>query len=364
MKKIRKMLMILLCLMFFTGCSKTQTEEPELVEPQNASRAYCEVVRKDLYNAESIDAEVVPVTTEVYFERFGGKVGQRNVSVGDQVKKGDELLYLDQESLKEQEENLQKQIFTAQQNNEYDNQIRTLEIETAKAELEILKYQNAKNSAILDQQHQIEVLELQLKQQKETQNFSMQIMQSKLEQVQTTLKEQYLIAPVDGTIVYAKAVNPGDSVTTFETLFVIASDEELRIETDYISKTKFRSADRVEAVIGEETFQVEIVPYETKEYLRLALAGKTVHSFFTVVGNNKHLSEGQYVALTIYTSSRENALTVPVSAMHSDEEGKYVYVRREDGTSERRSVEVGIHSVVDYEILSGLQEGELVYVKE
>ena len=64
----------------------------------------------------------------------------------------------------------------------------------------------------------------------------------------------------------------------------------------------------------------------------------------------------------IETANKDNALAVPLSALKTDNNGSYVVVVKQDGTTENRYVEVGIYSDDNVEIVSNLSEGENVSV--
>ncbi|MBR3636191.1 MAG: hypothetical protein IKN47_08345, partial [Lachnospiraceae bacterium] len=63
----------------------------------------------------------------------------------------------------------------------------------------------------------------------------------------------------------------------------------------------------------------------------------------------------------IDTISIENALQIPKGAVYSDTEGEYVYVLR-DGKAQKVDVTVGIYTSEMIEVVSGLNEGDVVIV--
>ncbi len=71
---------------------------------------------------------------------------------------------------------------------------------------------------------------------------------------------------------------------------------------------------------------------------------------------------GQWAGLTVVLGSRPPALAVPRSAVVSDGAGAFVFVRGEDGTFTRRSVETGPADDRYVTITAGLKEGEPVAV--
>lgn len=64
-------------------------------------------------------------------------------------------------------------------------------------------------------------------------------------------------------------------------------------------------------------------------------------------------------AVTIDLTRHENALALPVGAVHREEQNRFVLIRRGDGV-ERRPVTTGIRDESYWEILAGLSEGDEV----
>jgi hypothetical protein len=63
--------------------------------------------------------------------------------------------------------------------------------------------------------------------------------------------------------------------------------------------------------------------------------------------------------LSIPVEQRLNALTVPIEAVPPGETNS-VYAIRDDGSIEERQVSLGLETPTKCEVLSGLNEGELV----
>lgn len=61
--------------------------------------------------------------------------------------------------------------------------------------------------------------------------------------------------------------------------------------------------------------------------------------------------------VTIYAQKAENVLTIPFSAVNTDQDGDFCYVIK-DGIVERRPVKIGLTSESCMEVLEGLEEGE------
>ncbi len=76
---------------------------------------------------------------------------------------------------------------------------------------------------------------------------------------------------------------------------------------------------------------------------------------------------GMTCSLKVLVVDRPDALMVPASAVHSEEDEpdeRYVYMHVPDGEPERRSVEVGRTKGEDIEILEGLVAGEVILLED
>ncbi|MBQ7064960.1 MAG: hypothetical protein IJM90_08735 [Firmicutes bacterium] len=353
---------LLLALMMMAGCAEGG-RAPELLEPQNAVRPTHTVRRGTIYDVRVMDGEVIPVMRTVSLDK-SGTVGACHVYVGDTVRKGDLLLSLETEQLTEEAERLTAQLEQTRQSFASDLRTAELNVKIAEQELSRMQWQKASSTSILRKRQEIERLKLSYEQLQEEQAFRLEQLAQSVQKAEEALQDQELVSPADGIIVYCRQMNVGDKISEHDVLFVIASESEIEIRSDYLSAKDYNAANKVEARIGADTYQVRQHPYDQQEYLRMVLAGKTVRSYYDLIGNTGEVQAGTYAALLIYTNFKEDVLTVPRTALYHDESGRYVYVVTANGGSERRNITTGIMTSMDAEVLEGLQEGETIYVKE
>lgn len=89
---------------------------------------------------------------------------------------------------------------------------------------------------------------------------------------------------------------------------------------------------------------------------------RSVGEVLCSVDNSKlELLPNVNVDVKIEVRQRDNVLAIPRGAVHADGAQHYVFVV-EDGVARKRSVEVGIANASEYEITSGLKEGEIVAI--
>ena len=88
---------------------------------------------------------------------------------------------------------------------------------------------------------------------------------------------------------------------------------------------------------------------------------RTMITEIEVPNPNLELMPGMYAKVRLKVAQRPQALTVPVEAV-AGEKRPTVLVLNRDRRIEERSVRLGLETPEKFEVLSGLQEGELVIV--
>jgi multidrug efflux pump subunit AcrA (membrane-fusion protein) len=73
-----------------------------------------------------------------------------------------------------------------------------------------------------------------------------------------------------------------------------------------------------------------------------------------------NLPSGTSASVDVIGGRAENAVLIPVEALHEIDGGKYTVFVMENGTPKLRTVEVGLQDITYAEIKSGLEVGETV----
>jgi multidrug efflux pump subunit AcrA (membrane-fusion protein) len=76
------------------------------------------------------------------------------------------------------------------------------------------------------------------------------------------------------------------------------------------------------------------------------------------------LLPGLYADAELSLDRKKDVLTAPVQALNHEGEKTSVFVADPDGQLEERTVELGLETASDAEIVSGLSEGDLVVVSD
>ena len=210
---------------------------------------------------------------------------------------------------------------------------------------------------------EIQELELALEQTRQLRGLELEKRQASLGALQKKMGKNEIVAPCSGRIVYVSEIRRGDAIQGYTPVIYIADESRLRLLTDYVSESTVKSADRVYAKILDQEFDISYIPYEKSEMIQMALNGEEMRAQFSVDAREGVLQAGQFAVVMLYQSYRKNVLTIPINALYQDGSGQYVY-RQVNGTRMRCNVKTGMTTDTKVEILEGLEEGELVYVKD
>ena len=241
-----------------------------------------------------------------------------------------------------------------------------LDIEILQLELRHLMETGAGEKEIALKENEIAQRQASLRQTQEMRKPELSRKRQELEKVRKSLNKNVMRAPFDGRIIYGRDVRNGSWVSAYTPVGYIADDTRLTIVSDYIPESVIQGADRVYAHIGGTEYEVELIPIDQKEYVSKMLANETINTQFSIVGPEAALDgleAGQYAAILVYDHYIPDALLVPSGAVLKDASGRYVYVD-EDGARVRRAVKTGKITDGLTQILEGLEEGEVVYVKD
>jgi RND family efflux transporter MFP subunit len=91
---------------------------------------------------------------------------------------------------------------------------------------------------------------------------------------------------------------------------------------------------------------------------------RTMHTEVDVPNPNGVLFEGLYAEATVTLENKNNVLYVPVQAVDHNGDRTTVFVVSSANKLERRPVVLGIQTASDAEVVSGLEEGDLVVVSD
>ena len=117
------------------------------------------------------------------------------------------------------------------------------------------------------------------------------------------------------------------------------------------------------ARIGGKQYALAYLPQDEQDRLSKVLAREELTVRFAIENADEEVQAGQYAVVCAESSYAADVLLVPTNVLYTGDTGRYLYVI-ENGVRVRRDVATGLVTDWYTQITDGLQEGELVYVKE
>jgi membrane fusion protein (multidrug efflux system) len=288
--------------------------------------------------------------------RVSGFIEQRNFVEGQQVKKGDLLFRIEQDTYKaavdQQRANLEKAKATAVNTR--------LQLERGK---ELVRNSNIPQST-LDQRAADDAAA----------QASIMEAQALLEQAQINLGYTEIRSPIDGRIGLATFTEGNLVQPSSGKLATIVSQDPIYVTFQVSERNVIEYRQRV-AQSADKDPQVTIhikLPNDTDYPLpgltnfldvQVDPTTDTVTVRAKVPNPNGVLIAGGVVGVTVERGPPHSALTVPQSAVLLDQAGRYVMVVDSAKKVEQRRITTGVEQGRDIVVTDGLKEGELVIVE-
>ncbi|MBO4505442.1 MAG: hypothetical protein J5728_03360 [Lachnospiraceae bacterium] len=339
-----KILTAMLAASLLAGCSNAAAGRPELLEPVNASLESGLVERRDLSDITIYSAQLLPGFEELGFEYDGYLYGVY-VGAGDRVGEGTVLAALvgpDFDAINSLEESIENSKAS------FEKKFEELELEI---ELERLAGRNT------------DELKLQLKHEREKAELTLGEKEARLERLkETDIGYNYITAPCDCTVMAVTKTGAGGYVAAGTPLVAIDYGDEMTLTCDYISEVTVNHAYDCYALIGGVRTDLEYIPYTKEEMKIMSASSIPLVSRFRLKGDTSGFAAGDSAVVVFVSDMQSDVLVVPAGAVYTDSSGKYVY-EIVDNARIKRPVVTGITDTAYVEIVEGIEEGALVYVK-
>lgn len=187
--------------------------------------------------------------------------------------------------------------------------------------------------------------------------------------LQAQVADTQIVAPFDAVILNID-VNPGDGVQQEGNLLTIGDPNQETVRLQLLALDALRVRVNMPArvsMIGPnaQTFTGRVVSVSpqavSSENNNSGQNDPTrVEAQVRLDAPSEALIPGSEVSVEIVLESSPDAITVPITAIQMDGGSPYVWVKDQDGTAQRRSVQLGLQSVEQAEIRSGLAAGDEV----
>jgi len=195
--------------------------------------------------------------------------------------------------------------------------------------------------------------------------------QTVLRQLEEQLTKTKILAPFDCTVL-TRPVSVGQAVSGsggFNSGTEVMTIANLN---DMIINTHINQADITRLRVSQEVaIEVEAVPgMKLKGVIERLAPQATVRNGIKGFATRIALKEldarvrpGMTANLSIPVAAADNVLTVPLSAVFTEETERFVLVKKEDGTLDKRPVTIGVADFFLVEIQSGLKPDEVVLIE-
>ncbi len=341
LKKIILTITAIVVFMMISACSyflpaEVENVAPELIDSEKVIMPSVEIRKGDLFLMYDLGATYIPEPTALFTGELEvtGRVGNIYYSIGEEVKEGNLILELNTDVIKDkilvQEINVKKIRLSYEQNQVF---YETGKIDRYTLELSALTLESAENY---------------------------------LSDLKIELDLHYVYAPADGAIVYLN-FDVGDNA--FGEAFGVSKVENGIFEVLIPSTEEFNDAQL--AILDLEIGDTTMVIYEGYEYeVELIRDYSSYHVEFGFDPNYNHIQFkssqlppdigfNKKATVRNVTEQALDTVLIPINAVYSAESNPYTYVIIGDKI-ERRALEIGMNDGVFYEIISGLEEGELI----
>ena len=365
----------------------------------NSRRAVAKVTvfpveRQNISSSIESNGKVEPITPYSLRAKFDGFVDRVLATEGRQVHTGELLLTLDDREIRAQADQVRAQLDSQEaelrtakaggradeaaritgdlrvaesQRDQLQKQQETLtklvaekaatpqELETDRAALERANAQvDQLRKSKQEFEHQVELDRTRL-------SLTVANAQTQLRDLQDKINSARLVSPIDGTL-FSLPVHPGDFVHTGDLLADIANLRRVRVRA-FIDEPELGQLKPNQMVVvtwqalpGRTwTGQTENIPRQV-----VARGARNVGEVLCSVSNEgMELIPNTTVDVRIDLSERDNVLVIPRGAVEIDHSHDYVY-RVEGDRLHKVEIHTGIANPTSYEVVSGLQEGDIV----
>jgi HlyD family secretion protein len=190
--------------------------------------------------------------------------------------------------------------------------------------------------------------------------------QSEIAALEEKVRNGHITAPSDGTL-YALPVKAGDYVRVGDLLAEMADLRQVRVRA-FIDEPEIGALEPNQPVkitwdaLPNRAWagKTETIPKQV-----VARGARSVGELLCTVDNDKlELLPNINVSVRINSKERDNVLAVPRGAVEAEGNQRFVYVVKKGDFAktslEKREIHVGIADSTNYEVTSGLRQGEMV----
>jgi len=310
--------------------------------------AVVKVDREDLFKELTIPAEFRPYNEVDLHAKVSGYVQRMNVDIGDKVKPGQLLAVLEIPELHDELDHASAAEQRAAADYKDAHLAYTRLLEVNKAHPNLIAQQDLDTAEAKDA----------------TAQGALAGARSDVQKYRTLVSYTQITAPFGGVITKRYA-DPGALIqagtASQQTMPLVRLSDNNLLRLDFpVSVDYVRGIQRNAAVsvtvdsLGNRTFEGKVARFSNQ----IDDSTRTMIVEMEVPNPSLELVPGMYANVTLKVDQRSNALAIPVEAVAPG--GKTVLMLNAAHQVEERPVKLGIETPSRYEVLAGLEEGDLV----
>ncbi len=362
MKKVCTLFLSGVLTFSMVGCSLLPKEEelpmaPVLVEAETEEYTVATVVRGDVRIEEVVRANYVPSASEKLAFRMGDElVSKVYVQVGDTVKTGDVLAELDVTNQKDQLRVQQERIddLYLQLEHLYESE----QLDLSKAQL---ADEQAAENGITDWTSQMDSVLGQYEDQARQIRNSIQVAEKRLTELKREVEERQLIASIDGTVTYLYEFQEGERAEEGRSVITLSDMSQALFEV-YSENGSLLELGETYMLTSNDT-EYEVVVRSAEELAEEGIDAKEGHIYLKMKTPDPTIEQGASGSVHVILEESISTLWVPAKAVREIRGKHVVYCLNEEGFREMREVTIGIQNGKITEIISGVEENEIIVVE-
>ena len=311
------------------------------------------VQRGDIMVEAKLSGRVSPLALHTVYFQMNGQVREVYANVNDEVTEGQLLGELaEAQELRAQADETQRIIRRAQ-----------IDLEIAQLTLEQYITQGRSENEIRIQELQVELAQMKLDE--TLQSLGIDPESPVTDELEAQVAQARVFSPADGTII--AGVNVGRNVTATTPAFILGDPDQLEIVAELdASKGDTEVREMFEGMPVTVTLDanpdVELSgtirqlpsPFGTGESDE-----RVIHVVLDSPPSASTYQSGDKVTVTVQLASKEATLWLPPDAIRKAGGRTFVIINSENGP-ERVDIEIGLQTRDRVEIVSGLEEGQIV----
>lgn len=343
------------------GCantSKTEEEAVVVVSGEETGTTYTmeTVKRGDIVLSKSLTcAYVQEKEQEVSFSEGGKLIEKVHVQEGDYVKKGDLLAEVSVGTL---EEDIAAIEYKIAKNELLLGYLDTYEeFELTNSYYSLAYYSDCEEEDVEDWEERNEDIQESYTYQREDYQDELEFDRAKLEELKQEYESSRLYANMDGTVYTIQSKLEGTTSVRDEVIMTIIDGSAGMFEMEepeYVQYFHENEGVKLEITFGSAMGEYEVMPYEIDTW------GEKQYFSIYDGPDNEGIEVGTKGSIQMVLDGREDVIYLPNECIYKADDKFYVYVLDEQNIQTVCWVEIGLMGDTNTEILSGLNEGDMV----